>query len=335
MAGNAAELSAADDRDTSAHRWRQVQVRSRTAIADDIIALELVSLDAEPLPDFEAGAHVDLRTNSGLIRQYSLCSDPGAHGHYRLGILLDPKSRGGSIAIHDEIAEGSIVEVSAPRNHFPLDATATESLLFGGGIGITPLLAMAYSLAERGSAFALHYCVREQSRAAFFQELTEGSFSDHVHFHFDDGPDEQRLDVASAFGLPSGGRHIYVCGPAGFIDFITNEARRRGWPDSQIHSERFDADVDKAGESFEFVASRSQQTFIIPGDKTIAEVLLAAGVDVSVACEQGICGTCLCDVLEGTPDHRDLVQSDDEKSSNARIALCCSRSLSARIVVDV
>ena len=310
-------------------------MRSRAAIADGIIALELVSLDGEPLPGFEAGAHVDLRTNSGLIRQYSLCSDPGTHGHYRLGILLDPNSRGGSIAVHNEFLESSVLEIGAPRNRFPLDATATESLLFGGGIGITPLLAMAYSLARRGSAFALHYCVRERSRAAFFQELAEGSFADHVHFHFDDGPAEQRLDVSDAFGLPSKGRHIYICGPAGFIDFITNEARRRGWPDSRIHSERFDADVNKAGGSFKFVAARSQRSFIIPADKTIAEVLLAAGVDVSVACEQGICGTCLCDVLEGIPDHRDLVQSDDEKSSNARIALCCSRSLSTRIVVNV
>lgn len=143
------------------------------------------------------------------------------------------------------------------------------------------------------------------------------------------------MDVSEAFGSPSEGRHIYVCGPAGFIDFITGEARRRGWSDSQVHSERFDADVDKAGDSFELVASRSGRSFVIPGDKTIAEVLLAAGVDVSVACEQGICGTCLSDVLEGIPDHRDLVQSDEEKGENARIALCCSRSLSARIVVDV
>jgi ferredoxin-NADP reductase len=310
-------------------------VRTRTAVADDIIALELVSRDVEPLPRFEAGAHIDVRTNSGLIRQYSLCSSPGAHDHYRLGVLLDPSSRGGSIAVHEEFVENSIVEIGAPRNHFPLDATATESLLFGGGIGITPIVAMAYSLAERGSAFSLHYCARERSRAAFFQELTEGSFSDHVHFHFDDGPAEQLLDMSDAVGLPSPGRHIYVCGPAAFIDFVIDEARRRGWADSQIHSERFDADIDKAGESFEFVASRSQQSFIIPGDTTIAEVLLAAGVDVSLGCEQGICGTCLCDVLEGIPDHRDLVQSDDEKSSNARIALCCSRSLSAQIVVDV
>jgi ferredoxin-NADP reductase len=335
MPGIPTELSAADDCDTSAHRWRRVRVRTRTAIADDIIAIELVSVDGEPLPGFEAGAHVDLRTGSGLIRQYSLCSDPGANGHYRLGILLDPNSRGGSIAVHNELAEGSVLEIGVPRNHFPLNATATESLLFGGGIGITPLLAMAYSLAARGSTFALHYSVRERSRAAFFQELTEGSLSNHVHFHFDDGPAEQRLDVSDAFGLPSKGRHIYVCGPAGFIDFITNEACRRGWPDSQIHSERFDANVDKAGDSFEFVASKSQRSFIIPGDKTIAQVLLAAGIEVSVACEQGICGTCLCDVLEGVPDHRDLVQSDEEKSKNGRIALCCSRSLSARIVVGV
>jgi ferredoxin-NADP reductase len=305
------------------------------AVADDIIAVELVSCDAEPLPRFEAGAHIDVRTKSGLVRQYSLCGNPGAHDHYRLGILLHPSSRGGSIAVHNEFVENSVVEIGVPRNHFPLDATATESLLFGGGIGITPILAMAQSLAERGSAFSLHYCVRDRSRAAFFQELTEGSFSDHVHFHFDDGPAEQRLDVSGAFGLPSAGRHIYVCGPAGFIDFIIDEARRRGWPDSQIHSERFDADIDRAGESFEFVASSSQQSFIIPSDKTIAEVLVAAGLDVSLGCEQGICGTCLSDVLEGIPDHRDLVQTDDEKSSNARIALCCSRSLSAQIVVDV
>lgn len=334
MTDDAAERSAADDGDTT-RRWRRVRVRRRAAVADNTIALDLESMDGEPLPAFEAGAHIDLRTSSGLIRQYSLCGDPKVRGSYRLGILLDPKSRGGSIAVHQEVLDGGIVEVSAPRNHFPLVTAATESLLFAGGIGITPLMAMAYSLTDGGSAFTLHYCVRERSRAAFHEELAEGLLADHVRFHFDDGPPEQRLDVAGAFGSPLPGRHIYVCGPAGFIDFITEEARCRGWPDAQVHSERFDADVDKAGDSFEFVASRSGRSFVIPGDKTIAEVLLAAGVDVSVACEQGICGTCLSDVLEGIPDHRDLVQSDEEKGENARIALCCSRSLSARLVVDV
>ncbi|UAJ10519.1 PDR/VanB family oxidoreductase [Glacieibacterium megasporae] len=288
-----------------------------------------------PLPDFDAGAHVDLRIGGGPIRQYSLCNDPGIKGRYRLGILLDPNSRGGSIAAHAELIEGAVVEIGMPRNHFPLVSAAKGSLLFGGGIGITPLLAMAYTLAERGAAFDLHYSVRERSRAAFFQELTEGAFSDHVHFHFNDGPAGQLLDMSIALGAEPDGRHVYVCGPAGFIDFITNEARMRGWPASQIHSERFDADVDKSGGSFEFVASSSQRSFIIPSDKTIAEVLLAAGVDVPVSCEQGICGTCLCDVLEGVPDHRDLVQSDEEKSTNAQIALCCSRSLSPKIVVRI
>jgi ferredoxin-NADP reductase len=335
MPEGAAATLATNDGDSSAHRWRRVRVGRRVAVAENTVALELVSEDAEPLPDFEAGAHIDIKTSGGLIRQYSLCGDPRVRGVYRLGILLDPNSRGGSVAVHGEIVEGGVVEISAPRNHFPLLAMATESLLFAGGIGITPLMSMAYSLIGQEAAFALHYCVRERSRAAFYEELAESAFADRVFFHFDNGPAEQRLDVGKAFGVPSEGRHIYVCGPAGFIDFITDQARRNGWPDSQIHSERFDADVDKAGDAFEFVASRSQRSFMIPGDKTIAEVLLAAGVDVSVACEQGICGTCLCDVLEGVPDHRDLVQSDEEKSGNARIALCCSRSLSAKIVVDV
>ena len=335
MSSSAAVPSAANDGVSSADRWRRVRVRSRTAVADSTIALDLESVDDEPLSTFEAGAHIDIRTRSGLIRQYSLCGDPRVRDRYRLGILLDPKSRGGSAAVHDEIVEGDLVDVSEPRNHFPLVAAATESLLFAGGIGITPLMAMAYSLADRGSAFTLHYCVRERSRAAFYEELEHSAFAEHVYLHLDDGPVEQRLDADQALGSPSDGRHVYVCGPAGFIDFIIREARHRGWPESQIHSERFDADVDKAGDSFELFASRSQRNFVIPGDKTIAEVLLAAGVDVSVACEQGICGTCLCDVLEGTPDHRDLVQSDEEKSSNARMALCCSRSLSARIVVDI
>ncbi len=334
MLEDAVEAAAADRGDV-AHRWRRVRVRSRTAVADSTIALDLESVDAELLPAFEAGAHIDIRTRSGLIRQYSLCGDPRVQDRYRLGILLDPNSRGGSAAVHDEIVEGDLIDVSEPRNHFPLVATATESLLFAGGIGITPLMAMAYSLADQGSAFTLHYCVRDHSRAAFYDELAASVFAEHVVLHVDDGPADQRLDPEKAIGSPTGERHVYVCGPAGFIDFITAKARRRGWPESRIHSERFDAVVDKVGDSFEVFAARSRKAFTIPGDKTIAEVLLAAGLDISVACEQGICGTCLCDVLEGTPDHRDLVQSDEEKNSNARIALCCSRSLSARIVVDV
>ena len=312
-----------------------MRVTNRQIVAHDIVAFDLVDPAGAPLPPFAAGAHVDVRTGDCLIRQYSLSNDPRERHRYRLGVLRESNSRGGSLAIHTGFAEGDIVEVGVPRNLFPLRPASRSALLFGGGIGITPLLSMAYELSAGGSDFELHYCVRDPSRAAFRDELDSGPLAQRTIMHFDDGAPEQRLIVSKLLAGAARDSDIYVCGPAGFIDHVLGEARRAGWPDELLHSESFDAAADLEGDSFELIAARSGRRFTIPAGASAAKVLIEAGIDLAVSCEQGICGTCLTDVLEGIPDHRDLVQSEEEKASNKRIALCCSRSVTPTLSVDI
>lgn len=308
-------------------------VTRREDQTDEIAVFELAAADGSPLPAFEAGAHIDVIVGPQLIRQYSLSNAPGS-ASYRLGILNDPASRGGSRQIHARLEEGSRVRIGAPRNHFPLEMGAEHSLLIGGGIGITPMIAMAYALKAAGKSFELHYCSRSESKAAFLAEL-EREFGERLVLHFDDAGDAARLDPHGLCSAARAGTHLYVCGPSGFMDWVIEQARAAGLPDRQIHFEYFSAEVDVSGEAFEVYARASDMTVQVGPNESIAMALKAAGVKVQMSCEEGVCGTCICDVLEGTPDHRDRFLTEDEKADNDQIALCCSRAKSARLVVDI
>lgn len=310
----------------------QATVTRRDDHTDDIAVFELAAADGSALPVFEAGAHIDVVVGPELIRQYSLSNAPGATS-YRLGILNDPDSRGGSRQIHAELKAGAEVQISAPRNHFPLAMDAEHSLLIGGGIGITPMIAMAYALKAAGKSFELHYCSRSQSKAAFLEEL-EREFGDSLTLHFDDAGEASRIDP-KALAAARPGTHLYVCGPSGFMDWVIEQGKAAGLPDSQIHFEYFNAEVDISGEAFEVYAETSDVTVQVGPNESIAAALKAAGVKVQMSCEEGVCGTCICDVSEGTPDHRDHFLTDEEKEDNDQIALCCSRAKSSRLVVDI
>lgn len=311
----------------------QARIVERQVVAQDIVSIELEGVDGQPLPPFGAGDHIDVRASSSLLRQYSLTGDPAVHGRYRLGILLDPKSRGGSAAIHADFQTGQVIEIGYPRNNFPLRLDVGHSVLFAGGIGITPILSMAYALATAGCSFELHYCGRSASRLAFIDELKR--LGDQVHVHLDDGPDHQRLDIDAVLASPAASRHLYVCGPNGFMDFVTSAAERAGWSTDTVHLERFGAEVNTDGAPFTVVAARSHVSFeVLPGER-IAEKLLAHGISVPMSCQSGVCGTCLVNVVEGMPDHRDSVQTETEKASNRRITVCCSRSKTRRLVLDL
>lgn len=299
---------------------------------DEIAVFELAAADGSALPLFEAGAHIDVVVAPELIRQYSLSNAPG-ETTYRLGILNDPNSRGGSRQIHAELKAGAAVQISAPRNHFPLDLDAEHSLLIGGGIGITPMIAMAYALKNAGKSFELHYCSRSESKAAFLDELKR-EFGDRLVLHFDDAGEDQRIDP-KALATARPGTHLYVCGPSGFMDWVIEQGKAAGLPDHQVHFEYFSADVDISGEAFEVYAEASGVTVQVGPNESIATALKAAGVKVQMSCEEGVCGTCICDVVEGTPDHRDHFLTDEEKEDNDQIALCCSRAKSSRLVVDI
>lgn len=311
----------------------KARIVQRQTAAQDIVSLELEGIDGQPLPPFNAGDHIDVRASSNVLRQYSLTGDPKVQGRYRLGILLDPKSRGGSAAVHANFHKDQVVEIGHPRNNFPLHLDVEHSVLFAGGIGITPIMSMAYALAAAGRSFELHYCGRSASRLAFIEELKR--FGDKVQVHLDDGPASQRLDINVVLASPSASRHLYVCGPNGFMDFVTIAAERAGWSNDTVHLERFGAEINTDGAPFTVVAARSKISFDVQPGERITDKLVAHGISVPVSCQSGVCGTCLVNVVEGMPDHRDSVQTDTEKASNRRITVCCSRSKTRRLVLDL
>lgn len=313
----------------AASPWLNVTIARAERIATDVLGLELTGAE---LPDYEAGAHVDVRVKSGLIRQYSLTGDPADRSRYRLGVQLDPKSRGGSAAVHAGFTAGQNIQISRPRNNFPL-VNAAHTVLFAGGIGVTPMLSMAYALEAMGASWELHYCGRTRDRLAFCAEMDR--FGDKVHLHVDDGPKDQALDIHRVLKQPAPNRHLYVCGPNGFMDFVVAAAETNAWASDCVHLERFGAEVDTDGAPFTVVAQASGKTFDVPPGETIADKLAQHGIDVALSCQSGVCGTCLTRVIDGTPDHRDLVQTDVEKASNTQVTVCCSRSKTRKLVLDI
>ena len=221
-----------------------------------------------------------------MVRQYSLCGNPADRRVYRPGVLLDPASRGGSAAIHTRFHTGSRIKISPPRNLFPLAADARHSVLIGGGIGFTPLIAMAYHLEGAGD-FTLHYCARAHDKAAFLTELNEAGFRDRVHLHFDDGPRPQRFDRARDIPQPADDVHLYVCGPDGFVAWIIAEARRFGYREPHSHREYFKTALDRSGEAFDVVLSRSNRRVTVGAESTIVAALADAGVKITTLLRGG------------------------------------------------
>ncbi|MBF6617493.1 MAG: oxidoreductase [Candidimonas sp.] len=320
---------------------RQVQVFKKRQEAEGVCSFELVCPSGQPLSAFTAGAHIDVHIN-GLVRQYSLCNDPAEATQYRIGVLREPASRGGSVAMHEALSEGDVLSISEPRNHFSLVEGDHHTVLLAGGIGITPLLGMARHLQRSQASFALHYCARSRERAAFLDEILASPFAGNVFFHPDDAQAEQRFDINQLLKNCPAGSHWYVCGPAGFLDYVLGHARTAGIPDCRLHREYFGAApaelASKGGNScdaFEVVIASTGEAYTIESDESITHGLLRQGIEIPVSCEQGVCGTCLTSVLEGTPDHRDLVLTAEEHARNDLFAPCCSRSKTARLVLDL
>jgi len=315
----------------------QLRVARKSMEAGGVAAFELRSPDGVELPAFTAGAHVDVFLRDGLVRQYSLCNAPHERDRYVLGVQRKADSRGGSIAMHDEVHEGSVVGIGLPRNLFPM-VPARRSLLFGAGIGITPLLSMAEALHTRGEDFELHYSARSPEQAAFRAQLAAAAYADRVRFHFSAGPGANRLELPPLLSTPDPEARLYVCGPTGYIDDITAFASAHGWRGDQVCVERFGAapvaSVD-GEQPFDVVLARSGRRFTIAPGQAIHEVLLDAGVDVPLSCEQGVCGTCLTRVLAGVPDHRDSFLDASEHARNDCMTVCCSRARSPELVLDL
>jgi vanillate O-demethylase ferredoxin subunit len=313
-----------------------VKVVRRAQEADDIVSFELARAGGAPLPAFSAGSHIDVQVPGGSTRQYSLCNDSSEQHRYRIAVLRDPASRGGSVAMHEGVHEGDVLHISEPRNHFPLHH-ADRTLLFAGGIGVTPLLCMAQRLATIGVDFTLHYCTRSPERTAFRAEIGASAFADRVQFHYDSGAPSQKLDLETALANPDGGTHLYVCGPTGFIGHVVDAAKARGWHADQIHVEHFSAAPQRsaADTAFEVKVASSGKTYTVAPGQSVVQALQAHRVEILTSCEQGVCGTCITRVLEGEPDHRDMYFTEEERAKNDQFTPCCSRARSKTLVLDL
>lgn len=313
----------------------KVIVRNRSTEAQGICSFELAHPEGLQLPAFTAGAHIDVHVTPEIVRQYSLCGQPENGEHYRIAVLREAESRGGSAGMHEHVQVGQLLTISEPKNHFELDERAQHSLLFAGGIGITPILAMAHALHAEGRSFALHYCGRAAERMAFLSEIAQSSFAEHVVVHTSAGA--HRFDASLVLMRPKEGTHLYVCGPVGFMEHVLDSARTHGWSEAQLHREFF-AGTAKALDtdgSFAVRLESSGETYQIPKEKSVIEVLTSAGVDVPYSCESGVCGTCITRVIEGIPDHRDTFLTEDERAANDQFTPCCSRALTPLLVLDL
>lgn len=302
------------------------------------LGLRLVRADGGALPGFSAGAHVDLHLPNGLVRQYSIASGQDRLDRYVLCVRREAASRGGSAWLHGQVRLGQALRISAPRNLFALQP-ASGYLLLAGGIGITPLLSMAQALDRQGTGFELHYYVQEPAHAAFGRRLRAGFAHGQVHLHAASEGGDARTALPAALQAPDPQARVYLCGPYAFMEHVTSAALASGWDASRIHREAFAAPpapptaADQAG--FEVQIASTGQLVHVAGDCSIAQALSAAGVPVSLSCEMGMCGACLTGVLAGEPDHRDSVLNAAEHAANDQMTVCCSRSRSPRLVLDL
>jgi vanillate monooxygenase ferredoxin subunit len=313
----------------------KVRVNKKKSEAIDICSYELVAVDGGHLPAFDAGAHIDIHLPNGLVRQYSLCNTPSQRSFYRIAVLRDQNSRGGSQAMHDLVNAGDTLTISAPRNLFQLKHGDYATILVAGGIGVTPLVAMAYQLHELSRPFELHYYTRSRQRTAFLDELQRSEFSSQVTFHFDDEPKDTKKPVTALLEKLPNDTQIYTCGPSGFLTHVLDCTRQHGWALNRVHYETFSPPEREAGGAFEIRILSTGQSTIVGLNETAVSAVARLGIEIPVSCEQGICGTCLTKVLDGVPDHKDQFLTDEEHRKNDQFTPCCSRALSSVLVLDL
>ena len=314
----------------------RLRVERRVRAAEDVVLFELVDPTGAGLAPWEPGAHLELVLPSGLVRQYSLCGLPSDRSRYVVAVLRVPDGRGGSVELHDGDLVGRELEVRGPRNNFPL-VDAASYLLLAGGIGVTPLLAMARQLAETGRPWSMVYGGRSLDRMAFVDELV-GFGSDHVRIV---PQDEAGIpDFASLLQAVPEGTAVYCCGPEGMIAAVESCHREQRRP-TTLHIERFSAPTNVGEQAaaparpFQVELRRSGLVLDVPTDRSLLEAVRAVLPGVGFSCSEGVCGSCETAVLEGEVDHRDCLLSDDERAENATMMICVSRARGDRLVLDL
>lgn len=309
-----------------------VRLRCISWEVDGILQFELCAEGRSTLPSFTVGAHIDVHLPNGMVRSYSLLGGPEDSEHYRIAVQLSPQSRGGSRFMHESLTAGQRLWISPPRNTFPL-VDAPRCILIGGGIGITPLFGMAQCCEREGRDWTLHYATRTQP--ALFEAWCAAR-ADRVRRYITESADGSGglLDLAAVVMDEPAGTHFYCCGPQPMIDAFLAATRDR--PADEVHIERFTVAPDTlAHPGFEVELARDGRVFEIPPGRSILEVLLEAGLDVSYACGQGICGLCQTVVLAGDPDHRDSCLTPEDHARERTMMICCSGARTDKLVLDL
>ncbi len=310
----------------------QVVVTKVEAMTPDVTKYEFRRPDGNDLPEWTAGAHLDIVVAPEFLRQYSMSGDPADRSKYQIGVLREDAGRGGSKLMHRIFSEGRRIFVSKPINHFPLVEDATKSFLMGGGIGITPMIAMAHRLHALGADFQLHYSTRSRQGAGFLQDLASMPWADKVHLHVSD--EGTRADLDAILGRYAPGVHVYTCGPDAYMTSVLQAAERAGFPDEARHLEYFSVPETPDYVNHPFTLRlKDGRELHVPADKSATDVLAAHGVAVDVKCADGICGVCKCGLVSGEVEHRDFVLSKAQRET--AIILCQSRAAAADGVVEI
>jgi len=310
----------------------RLRVQRRALAATDVVVLDLTDPAGADLPAWAPGAHIDLLLSDGITRQYSLCGDPADRRSWRIAILREPESRGGSEFVHSRLREGDLVDVRGPRNHFPLEPSP-RYLFIAGGIGVTPLIPMVGVAQTTGAEWQLHYGGRNLDSMAFRTQLS-AEYGSRVTLH----PQDQvgLLDLDGLLGTASPDTLIYCCGPEPLLRAV--EDRCVTWPAGALHVERFAAKA--VGEpvlqqAFDVELTKSGLTLTVPPSRSILDVVQEAGIDILSSCMEGTCGTCETVILEGDVDHRDSLLTPEEQAANETMFICVSRAASRRLVLDL
>jgi len=328
-----------DDQTATATNMERLYLRVIKTQYDttNIATFDLADPNRNALPAFSAGAHIDIWISEDECRQYSLCGSPDDAYTYRIGVQREDEGSGGSIWVHDHLRVGEIIEVSSPRNLFPLADDAGSHILLAGGIGVTPLIAMIHELEERSAPYEMHFCSRSADRTPFLEFLTPRIEAGRVHIHHDEGDPAAGLDIAALLHDQPSGAHLYYCGPAGFMSAAKDASSH--WAKGTVHFEYFSspeddmANDDAVNVPFQVKLKDSGEIFDVPADQTIVEVLRANGIPVDTQCEDGFCATCMTRYVAGEPEHRDSVLDDDDRSQF--VLICCARSKTPLLELDL
>jgi vanillate O-demethylase ferredoxin subunit len=308
-----------------------VEVVGMEAVCNDVVAIELSDPDGWRLPPFTAGSHIDVHLPNGAVRQYSLIGDPAEADRYRIAVRREDGGRGGSLCLHRDVAVGTILPVSLPRNHFGL-AAARRHVMIAGGIGITPFLSMIPEIERAGGDFELHFCSRTRANTPFLKHLQPIAESGRLIHYFSREREPHRIDLADILNAAAPEAHVYCCGPSSLIDAVQEIAGALLPPD-RLHVERFGPTESATSAAYSLELARSGRRIEVPEGLTMLDALRRAGIDMPASCEAGVCLDCRTRFLDGVPVHRDLVMKPAERLQF--VTPCVSGCSSAMLVLDL